>query len=100
MKNFQIMPKQAVNLEDLEFPQKMFLLEAESLLGDMERIKTRTSMFLRIQEEKKKDPRTYMPESVKKALQLEGFSTEYLAKECERIKESKIKELTEEMEKL
>lgn len=100
MKNFQILPKQAMSLEDLEFPQKMFLLEAESLLGDMERIKARTAMFRRIQEERKKDRKEFMPESVRKALQAEGFSAEYLEKESERIKESKIKELTEELDKI
>lgn len=41
-----------------------------------------------------------MPESVRKALQAEGFSAEYLEKESERIKESKIKELTEELDKI
>ena len=67
---------------------------------DLDRIKRRLAFSKVIQAEQSKPVDQFMPESVRKALLLEGFSESYLKESAQKIKDNKIKELKDQMEKL
>jgi len=92
------MSKEFNTIQDLYPFQKMFIVEATSILGNFETYLLRIRQFNKLKEIMATDPKMYIPQGIQTFLvEVEGYTETDIEKQGESIKQIEIDKLRKEL---